>query len=361
MSLNDQDKRRYSRHLLLNEVGERGQEKLKNAKVLVVGAGGLGCPILMYLSAAGVGHIGVIDDDIVDESNLQRQVLFLSSDVGKSKALTAKKRIEDRNPLINIVAYEERLSTSNALELFAEYDLIVDGTDNFATRYLVNDACVLSGKPLVYGSIHKFEGQITVFNYEDGPTYRDIFPTPPAPGAVPNCSEVGVIGVLPGIIGMQQANEALKVILGMGEILKGRLLVYSALSANYQEFKISKSKNVHEMPATTKEFREFDYAFFCGVKSQVEMKQIERSDFKEIMHEVFVLDVRESWEHPQLTTENVLNAPLDDIEDFVDQIPKDEDVYVVCQKGGRSAAAIQVLEEEYKFTNLINVEGGLVG
>lgn len=356
--LNGQEKNRYSRHLLLSEVGEEGQQKLKSAKVLVIGAGGLGCPILLYLAAAGVGTLGVIDFDTIEESNLQRQILFDTKDVGKSKALSAKEKLEAKNPLIEIRAYNERLATSNALELFEQYDIIVDGTDNFATRYLVNDACVLTGKPLVYGSIHKFEGQISVFNYQGGPTYRDVFPTPPEPGTVPNCSEVGVIGVLPGIVGAQQANETIKIILGLGETLSGRLLVYSSLIATYTTLKISNSE-LYISNLTPKEFKAFDYDFFCGVEKGSE--SMTKEEFERVLQEEFVVDVRDSWEKPEIRGSHVLNAPLDDLEDYLDQIPRDRKVYVACQKGGRSKAAIEILEYEHGFDNLVNVEGGILG
>ncbi|MEZ4936833.1 MAG: HesA/MoeB/ThiF family protein [Crocinitomicaceae bacterium] len=353
-----EDRSRYSRHLLLNEVGEEGQRKLKSAKVLVIGAGGLGCPVLQYLTAAGVGQIGIIDFDVVDESNLQRQVLFDTIDVGKSKALTAREKLEAKNPLIHIEAFDTKLTQENALDLFEKYDLIVDGTDNFATRYLVNDACVITGKPLVYGSIHKFEGQVSVFNYQGGPTYRDVFPTPPDPGVVPSCSEVGVIGVLPGIIGTQQANEALKIILGIGEPLNGTLMIYSALKSDYTKLKISHSEL--RIPNLTKEeFLSFDYEYFCGIPGHHD--GLTKQKFEEILAKEFVVDVRESWEKPALNQDNVLNAPLDDLEDYIDQIPRDRKVYVVCQKGGRSKAAIEILEYEHNFDNLINVEGGLLG
>jgi molybdopterin/thiamine biosynthesis adenylyltransferase len=238
--LNEQENKRYSRHLLLSDIGVSGQEKLKSGKVLVVGAGGLGCPVLQYLTAAGVGNIGVIDFDAVDLSNLQRQILYSTNDVGTNKALAAKNRLESLNPLIEITAYPYQLTNKNALELFAKYDLIVDGSDNFSTRYLVNDACILTGKTLVYGAIYKFEGQVTVFNYQDGPSYRCLFPEAPQQGSVPNCSEVGVLGVIPGIIGVYQANEALKIILGIGTVLSGKLLVIDALNNSQLELNIQK-------------------------------------------------------------------------------------------------------------------------
>ena len=263
---------------------------------------------------------------------------------------------------MNIVAYNESLTVNNALSLFEKYDVIVDGTDNFATRYMVNDACVISGKPLVYGSIHKFEGQISVFNYKGGPSYRCLFPTPPKAGSVPNCSEVGVVGVLPGIIGAQQGNEALKIILEIGEVLSGRMMIYDSLAAKYIEFKIKPSIGFKEGERMTiDEFESFDYNFFCGDNLSEGIESVSKKEYDEIAHTEFVLDVRDSWEDPQLTSPNVLNAPLDDLHDFIDQIPKTKKVFVICQKGGRSAAAIQILRDEYQFNNLINVEGGLLG
>src|SRR5690606_19253182 len=215
---------RYSRHIILSEIGQAGQDKLLSAKVLVIGAGGLGCPVLQYLAAAGIGTLGIIDFDVVEISNLQRQVLFGTSSLGKNKAEAAKKHLEDLNPEISIMAYAEKLTYQNALELFKNYDIIVDGSDNFETRYLVNDACIITNKPLVFGAIYKFEGQVSVFNYQNGPSYRCLFPNPPQKDTVPNCSEIGVLGVLPGIIGSMQANEVLKIILGIGSTLSGKLL-----------------------------------------------------------------------------------------------------------------------------------------
>ena len=241
-ALTDIEKNRYSRHILLDKIGLEGQEKLKGAKVLVIGAGGLGCPVLQYLTAAGVGTIGIIDFDIVDETNLQRQILFTVNDVGVNKAEAAENRLRQLNPYVRFNIYPERLTTKNALNLFSEYDIIVDGTDNFSTRYLVNDACVITGKPLVYGAIYKFEGQVAVFNFNGGPSYRCLFPEPPKSGSVPNCSEVGVIGVLPGLIGTQQANEVIKLILEIGEPLSGKLLTYNSLDNSFFTLKVNRSE-----------------------------------------------------------------------------------------------------------------------
>ena len=238
-ALSREEIQRYSRHLILEEVGMKGQEKLKDSAVLCVGTGGLGSPLLLYLAAAGVGRIGIVDFDVVDESNLQRQIIHGTSTVGHKKVLSAKERILDLNPHIRVDIYEEALTSDNALELFEPYDVIVDGTDNFPTRYLVNDACVISGKPNVYGSIFKFEGQCTVFNYEDGPNYRDLYPEPPPPGLVPSCAEGGVLGILPGVIGSLQATETIKVLLGIGETLSGRLLTYDAMNMKFQRVQAS--------------------------------------------------------------------------------------------------------------------------
>ncbi|NJM79126.1 MAG: HesA/MoeB/ThiF family protein [Flavobacterium sp.] len=233
---------RYSRHIILSEIGSTGQEKLSKAKILVVGAGGLGCPILQYLVAAGIGTIGIIDFDTVEESNLQRQVLFGTSSIGKNKAIVAKKRLDDLNDTIKIVAYPEKLTSQNAIEIFKNYDVIVDGTDNFATRYLINDTCILTNKPMVFGAIHKFEGQVSVFNYENGPSYRCLFPKEPQKNDVGNCTEIGVLGVLPGIIGTLQANEVLKIILGIGKIASGKLVHFNALTLETVTLKINKNE-----------------------------------------------------------------------------------------------------------------------
>lgn len=359
--LSNEEKYRYSRHLLLGEVGVQGQEKLKEAKVLVIGAGGLGCPVLLYLCAAGVGTIGIVDFDEIDESNLQRQIIFDHEDVGKSKAEIAKKKLQAKNPFINVVSYNEALTTLNAINLFNEYDIMIDGTDNFSTRYLVNDACVITNKPLVYGAIYKFEGQVSVFNYNDGPSYRCLFPDPPAQGSVPSCSEVGVIGVLPGLIGTQQANEALKIILGIGTVLSGRLMIFDALSATPMELKVDRvDAQIKEVLQRADEFESYDYDFFCAGPSD-EMEQITKDGLEKLPSETVVLDVREEWEQPKISGKQVLYISLGDIDKYVGDIPKKNPVYVLCQKGVRSKAVIKYLTEEYNFNNLINVDGGMAG
>jgi len=356
MNLTTQDIKRYSRHLLLDKVGEKGQLKLKQAKVLVIGAGGLGCPVLQYLGAAGVGEIGIVDFDVIDESNLQRQILFGVSDIGKSKSETAKIKLEAQNPLIKIVAYNFELTNKNAVELFEKYDIVVDGTDNFSTRYMVNDGCVLANRPLVYGAIHKFEGQVSVFNYEKGPTYRCLFPNPPELGAMPSCSEVGVIGVLPGVIGTQQANEVLKMILNVGKVMSGELLIYNSLDPSFLQLKIKKSVKLSDIGINSiQDFEDFDYSLTCVVNE----KAFSKEDLNKLPNTTIVLDVREEWETPIVENKSVINIPLDELSDRIDEIISDKTIYVVCQKGGRSQIAIDFLRSEYNYTNLINIDGGI--
>mgnify|MGYP005992294901 CR=1 FL=1 len=357
MKLTTEEKYRYSRHLLLKEVGLEGQEKLKEAKVLVVGAGGLGCPVLLYLAAAGVGTIGVIDFDTVDASNLQRQILFSTDDVGRSKAKVAKEKLNANNSFIEVIAFNEELTNENALEIFSQFDIIVDGTDNFYTRYMVNDACLITNKPLVYGAIHKFEGQVSVFNYQEGPTYRCLFPTPPKAGSISSCSEVGVVGVLPGIIGTQQANEVIKIILGIGKVLSGKLLICNALESSFMEIKINKT--VIEV-LNKEEFSKFDYQVYCN-DLMVMGNSITLPELINLSPDVFVVDVRREWEQPKLENKQVLYAPLQEIDGYIHEIPADKEVYVICQHGVRSKVAIEYLEKEYNFTNLINIEGGMLG
>ncbi len=360
MKLANEEKNRYSRHILLKEVGEEGQLKLKNAKVLVIGAGGLGSPILLYLTAAGVGKIGIIDFDNIEESNLQRQILFNSSDIGKNKVLTAKEKLEKKNPFISIVAYNEKLTRQNSVSIFNEYDIIVDGTDNFSTRYLINDTCVLTNKPLVYGAIHRFEGQVAVFNYNNSATYRCMFPEPPSEGNVQTCSEVGVIGILPGIIGSFQANEVLKIILGNGEILSNKMLIFNTLTMNQLEVRVKRNFDLRSIGIyNIEDLKNYDYEEFCKIRPQ---SSRERSvPYSDVPKDALVIDIRDEWEEPRIIRENLIIAPMDDLDDFVDDIPKEELVYVICQTGGRSQSAIEMLERDYKFDNLVNVEGGILG
>lgn len=354
---------RYSRHLIIPEFNIEGQRKLKNAKVLVVGTGGLGSPLLLYLAAAGVGNIGILDFDVVDDSNLQRQVLFTVDDVGQPKAVAAKTRLEKLNPHVNYTVHNTMLTSENALDIVKDYDLVADGTDNFPTRYLVNDACVILDKVNVYASIYRFEGQVSVFNYKDkdgvnGPHYRDLFPSPPPPGLVPSCSEGGVIGVLPGIIGSLQANEVLKVISGVGDPLAGRLFLFDALSFETRTMKVRKSPNT--LPVTEL----IDYEIFCGldeINEEKAVKQItveELSQWKNLKKDFQLIDVREPYEYEIANIEGEI-IPLGDVTDQVNKFRSDIDVVVYCRSGKRSAEAIRKLEK-LGFTNLYNLEGGIL-
>ncbi|MDC0231179.1 molybdopterin-synthase adenylyltransferase MoeB [Aureispira] len=362
MDLSKEELNRYSRHLILEEIGIEGQQKLKAAKVLVIGAGGLGCPILQYLAAAGVGKIGVIDMDVVEESNLQRQILYGVQDLGKNKANIAKERLMLLNPLINVEAYPFELNTSNALQLFKTYDLIIDGSDNFTTRYIVNDASVIVGKPLVYGSILKFEGQVSVFNYKNGPSYRCVFPEPPKPGEVPNCSEVGVLGVLTGIIGSLQANEALKIILGIGTSLSGKLLVYNALNCKNLTLNIEPDPIlIQKTKELSSSFEQTDYASFCNFPTDVSesIKEITSDELLNNYNNYQLLDVREIWEQPRLKGQNIIIIPLPRLLSCTDQIPKDQPIVVICAKGIRSKIAIEQLQNQLGYNNLKNLTGGI--
>jgi adenylyltransferase/sulfurtransferase len=352
---------RYNRHIIIPEFGLAAQQKLKAAKVLIVGSGGLGSPLLLYLAAAGVGTIGIVDFDVVDDSNLQRQVLFGVAEVGKPKVEAAKARLENLNPHINIVTYNTQLTSKNALEIISQYDVVADGTDNFPTRYLVNDASVIAGKPNVYASIFQFEGQVSVFNYtnekgETGPNYRDLYPTPPPPGLVPNCAEGGVLGVLPGIIGSLQANEVIKVITGVGEPLSGRFFVFDALRFETRTLRVTKQK---DSPAITSLI---DYEQFCGIKViEKKSKEITVEEFlqwQESGEDIQVIDVREPAEYEQVNIGAVL-IPLATVAARADEINRDRKVVVHCKLGGRSAKAINELEEKFGFTNLYNLKGGI--
>src|SRR5690606_386404 len=332
---------RYSRHLIIPDVGMDGQKRLKNAKVLVVGAGGLGSPTLMYLAAAGVGTLGIIDFDVVDESNLQRQVIHGQSDIGKPKAESARETIEEINPFVKVVLHKERLDSSNALEIFADYDLILDGTDNFATRYLVNDAAVLLNKPYVWGSIFRFDGQVSVFWNEYGPNYRDLYPEPPPPGMVPSCAEGGVLGVLCATIGSVMANEAIKLITGIGDPLVGRLLIYDALEMTWRTVKIRKDPNAEPITEL------IDYEAFCGTIPEEAQQAalgstITAKELKEKMdkgEDFFLVDVREKNEYEIVNIPGAVLIPKGEFltgEAFA-KLPQDKQIILHCKSGGRSA------------------------
>ena len=356
IQLTKDDYERYSRHLILPEVGVEGQKRLKAASVLCIGTGGLGSPLLLYLAAAGIGRIGIVDFDVVDTSNLQRQIIHSTSWVGKPKITSAKDRILGINPYCQVDLYETRLSAENALEIMKPYDVIVDGTDNFPTRYLTNDACVLLNKPNVYGSIFRFEGQATVFNYEDGPNYRDLYPEPPPPGMVPSCAEGGVLGVLCGIIGTIQATEAIKIILGAPNTLSGRLLLYNALEMKFRELKLRPNP---ERPVIEKLI---DYEQFCGIpqaraeeeKQKSEMPEITVQELRNLMEhgaDAFILlDVRNLNEYEIARIPGSVLVPLPDIEqgtgiEKVKEMAKDHRLIAHCKMGGRSAKALSILRE----------------
>jgi adenylyltransferase/sulfurtransferase len=357
---------RYSRHLIMPEVALDGQKKLKAAKVLTVGTGGLGSPLALYLAAAGIGTIGIVDFDVVDESNLQRQIIHGTSDVGRPKVESARDKIKDINPNVEVRVHEEALTSENALEVFADYDVIVDGTDNFPTRYLVNDACVLLGKPNVYGSIFRFEGQASVFWAEEGPCYRCLYPEPPPPGLVPSCAEGGVLGILPGAIGVVQATEAVKLILGIGEPLIGRLMLYDALGMSFREMKLRKDPNCPlcgENPTVTELI---DYEEFCGIpqanaaEEKNGVPEITVQELKQKMddgEDINVLDVREPHEY-EVANIGVRLVPLGELPRRLAEFDQNENFAIHCKTGGRSAKAVKLLQDA-GFGNVYNVKGGI--
>lgn len=359
---------RYSRHLSLPKFGMESQQKLKEAKVLVVGTGGLGAPLLQYLTAAGVGTIGFVDFDVVDESNLQRQVLFSTEDIGKNKTEVALEKLKGLNPNIHFEVHNIRLDSSNALSVIEKYDVIADGTDNFPTRYLVNDACVLLGKTNVYASVYQFEGQVSVFNHFDGkeygPNYRDLFPEPPPPGMVPNCAEGGVLGVLPGIIGSLQALEVIKVITGVGTSLSGFLFLFNALDFSTRKIRIRKDP-ANPVSGENPSIKELiNYEEFCGMKKNsydnIEVVSVEELQRMREMGEEFVLvDVREPYEHEAANIGGLL-IPLNEIEEKRESIPTHRKVIFYCKSGQRSGRAVELLQNKFAYTNLLNLEGGIV-
>lgn len=358
--MNNQELNRYSRNILLKEVGIEGQEKLLASKVLVIGCGGLGTPILQYLAAVGIGTIGMIDFDLVDESNLQRQVLFNTEDIGSNKAVAAKEKLSKLNPFIQLTAYDYPLSTQNALSLFEQYDVIVDGTDNFSTRYLINDACVLTNKPLVYGAINQFDGQVAVFNYKNSPTYRCLFPTPPSPGSIPSCSEAGVLGVLPGIIGSMQANEVVKLILGLDGLLNGKLLNYNALNTSQYTLKVNRvDSEVEKVLVNRSTFETTDYDLFCGINNDLEENEVSIKDLKQLIQNNYTLvDIREDWEEPQLKIEHI-KLKYDSMNQADKLLHTNTKYIIACNNGDRSKAAIDFLQKEFGFKQLYNLKEGL--
>jgi adenylyltransferase/sulfurtransferase len=375
MGLTNEQVKRYSRHLIMPEVGVEGQEKLINSSVLCIGAGGLGSPLALYLAAAGVGHLGVLDFDVVDFSNLQRQIIHSEKTVGELKVESAKKRILELNSDIKVTTYNEMLTSENAMEIIKDYDVIVDGTDNFATRYLVNDSCVLLGKPNVYGSIFRFEGQVSVFDAKKGPCYRCLYPEPPPPGLVPSCAEGGVLGILPGIIGTLQAAEAVKLIIEQGNPLIGRLLFLDVLEMQTREMKLRKDPScpICGENATIKEL--IDYEEFCGIgrgelgqeettqreDSEEDVLEINIDQFKEIRdngNNVVVLDVREYHEYDICNIEGSVLIPLGEIADRIDELNEDDEIIVHCHHGGRSMKATQFLKDK-GFKNVKNLAGGI--
>jgi adenylyltransferase/sulfurtransferase len=364
-SLTNDEVLRYSRHLIMPEVGMDGQLKLKAARVLCIGAGGLGSPLALYLGAAGVGTLGVVDFDVVDFTNLQRQIIHTTADVGRKKLDSAADKLKAINPNVNIIPFETRLSSANALDLFRQFDIVVDGTDNFPTRYLVNDACVLTGKPNVYGSIFRFEGQVSVFATEQGPCYRCLYPEPPPPGLVPSCAEGGVLGILPGLVGVMQATEAIKLILGKGDPLIGRLLLVDSLAMKFRELKLRKNP---DCPAcgkrTIKEL--IDYNEFCGIRGEekpvetqvptISVEELKRR--QDAGDDLFVLDVREPHEY-QICNLNGYLIPLNDLPKRVNELDSSREIVAHCRSGMRSAKAVEFLRQA-GFTKVKNLTGGIL-
>jgi len=364
-ALNNDEILRYSRHLIMPEVGMDGQRKLKQARVLCVGAGGLGSPLALYLAAAGVGTLGIVDFDVVDFSNLQRQIIHSTADVGRKKLDSAAETITGINPNVNVCKFETRLTSDNAMEIFRDFDLVVDGTDNFATRYLVNDACVLSGKPNVYGSIFRFEGQASVFGAKDGPCYRCLYPEPPPPGLVPSCAEGGVLGILPGLVGVIQATEAIKLILGTGEPLIGRLLLVDALAMRFRELKLRKNPDCPVCGNHRTISKLIDYEQFCGIRGQEkpangrsgDMTPEELKQRLDAGDDLFVLDVRDPHEY-QICNLGGHLIPLKDLPQRVSELDPSREIVVHCKMGGRSAKAVDFLKQN-GFSNVHNLAGGI--
>jgi len=364
-ALTNEEVLRYSRHLIMPEVGMEGQLKLKAAKVLTIGAGGLGSPLSMYLAAAGVGTIGVVDFDVVDFTNLQRQIIHGTSDVGRKKLDSAAETLKEINPFVEVRKFETRLTSDNALEIFREFDIVVDGTDNFPTRYLVNDACVLTGKPNVYGSIFRFEGQASVLATKDGPCYRCWYPEPPPPGLVPSCAEGGVLGILPGLVGVIQATETVKLILGKGDPLIGRVLLVDALGMNFRTLKLRKNPECPICGTSPSITKLIDYQQFCGIRGEEapvattvpEMTVEELKRRLEAKDDLFVLDVREPHEY-QICNLNGHLIPLGDLPKRVHELDSSREIVAHCRSGVRSAKAVDFLRQA-GFKKVHNLQGGI--
>ena len=361
---------RYSRHLLLPEVGLEGQKRLKAAKVLVVGLGGLGSPLAMYLAAAGVGRLGLVDFDRVDASNLQRQLLYGTADIGRPKIEAAQRRLADINPAIRLDAHPHRLTADNALDIVADYDVVVDGTDNFATRYLVNDVCVLAGKPNVHGSIFRFEGQVSVFDPPNGPCYRCIYPEPPPPGLTPSCAEAGVLGILPGVIGVLQATEVVKILLGIGDSLSGRLVLFDALAMRFREVRVPRDPGCPICGERPTILEPIDYEAFCcsatgdatTMSSADTANAISVEELKQRLdagEKPFVLDVRNPDEYAICSIEGSHLIPLGELPDRLGELDRDQEIIIHCKMGGRGGQALQLLREQ-GFDQCKNLTGGIL-
>ncbi len=368
--LSTEELARFDRHIILPQVGLAGQERLKQARVLCVGTGGLGSPISLYLSAAGVGTIGLVDFDVVDDSNLQRQIAHSTADIGRPKVESARDRLIGINPFLNVQTHGEGITRDNVRDIISQYDLVLDGTDNFPTRYLVNDACVLEGKPLIYASIFQFEGQATVFNYAEGPCYRCLYPEPPPPGLVPSCAEGGVLGVLPGVIGVIQATEAVKIILGQGDTLSGRLLLYDAMDMKFREVKLRRDPSCPACGDNPSIGDVEAYEQFCGLppSETADQEEILGEDditpiqFKEMLDDspdLYILDVREPHEIAICRIEGSWEIPLGSLPLRYAEIPRDKPVIVYCKMGGRSAQAVEFLQGK-GYSNLKNLAGGIL-
>jgi len=365
-TLNNDEILRYSRHLIMPEVGMEGQQKLKAARVLCIGTGGLGSPLALYLTAAGVGTLGLVDFDVVDYTNLQRQIIHSTADVGRKKLDSAAEKLAAINPFVNVTKFETKLTSANALELFREFDIIADGTDNFPTRYLVNDACVLTGKPNVYGSIFRFEGQASVFATEEGPCYRCLYPEPPPPGLVPSCAEGGVLGILPGLVGVIQATEVIKLILGKGEPLIGRLLLIDALGMKFRELKLRKNPDCPACGTHRTVTKLIDYNEFCGIRGEEKtvesgVPEIQVEELKRRLDagdNLFVLDVREPHEY-QICNIGGHLIPLGDLPKRVNELDSSREIVAHCRSGVRSAKAVAFLQQA-GFKKVHNLAGGIL-